>query len=72
MDNENPMFFYSTNNIITYFAVTAGSSTSPGLHTVVKAMNNLEFKLEIIPEAVHIPVTIVGSGHLPYIKGMIG
>jgi hypothetical protein len=58
-DIMNVTFFYFTDNIVTYFAVTAGSSTSPGLHSMVEEIKKLEIKLGITLEVVHVPSTTI-------------
>jgi hypothetical protein len=58
-DIANVTFFYFTGNIVTYFAVTAGSSRSPGLHSMVEEIKKLEIELGITLEAVHVPSTTI-------------
>jgi hypothetical protein len=58
-DITNVTFFYFTDNIVTYFAVTARSSTSPGLHSMVEAIKKLEIELGITLEVVHVPGTTI-------------
>ncbi len=58
-DIANVTFFYFTDNIVTYFAVTAGSSTSPGLHSMVDVIKKLEIKLGITLKVVHVPGTTI-------------
>jgi hypothetical protein len=58
-DIANVTFFYFTDNIVTYFAVTAGSSRSPGLHSMVEEIKKLEIELGITLEVVHVPGTTI-------------
>lgn len=56
-------FFYLTNNSMTYFAVTSGASTSPGLHSTVEHIKQIEMELEVILEVMHVPrTTIIAEG----------
>jgi hypothetical protein len=56
-------FFYFTDNIVTYYIVTSGSSTSPALHEIVEEIKRLEIELDLILEVIHLPgTTIITEG----------
>jgi hypothetical protein len=56
-------FFYFTDNIVTYYIVTSGSSTSPALHEMVEEIKRLEIELDLILEVIHVPgTTIITEG----------
>jgi hypothetical protein len=50
-------FFYCTDSIVTYFAVSSGSLTSPGLHDMVQRIKELEIYLQVKLEVIHVPGT---------------
>jgi hypothetical protein len=58
--------FYSTDNIVTYFVMQNGSSSSPKLHKLVRAAKLLELRLGCRIEVVHVP------GCLMIVQGMGG
>ena len=59
----NTTFFYFTDNLVTYFAVTAGASRSPGLQALVKSVKAWEEALGCILEPIHVPgTTIIEEG----------
>jgi hypothetical protein len=58
-DIDGTTFFYFTDNIVVYFAVTSGSSTSPGLQAMVEQIKLLEIELGIILEVIHVPGTTI-------------
>jgi hypothetical protein len=47
--------FYFTDNLVTYYIVTGGSSTSPELQKLLRRLKYLELSLGIRLEVVHIP-----------------
>jgi hypothetical protein len=47
--------FYFTDNMVTYYIVSGGSSTSPELQKLVRRIKYLELALSIRLEVVHIP-----------------
>jgi hypothetical protein len=47
--------FYFTDNLVSYFVVHNGSSTSPGLHALIRRIKMLEVDLGCQVEAVHVP-----------------
>ena len=47
--------FYFTDNIVTYYVMQNGSSSSPELHKLVRAAKLLELKLGCRIEVVHVP-----------------
>jgi hypothetical protein len=51
--------FYFTDNLVTYYIVSSGSSCSPELHRLIVAIKTLEQKLDIVLEAVHVPGTSI-------------
>jgi hypothetical protein len=51
--------FYFTDNSVTYYAVSAGSSTSPHLQDLVRRIKLLELSLECLLEVVHVPGVVV-------------
>jgi hypothetical protein len=54
-DIQGTTFFYFTDSMTVYCAVTKGSSTSPGLHDMVERIKMLEIELGITLEVVHVP-----------------
>jgi hypothetical protein len=56
-------FFYFTDNMATYYAVSKGSSKSPGLHSMVTRIKQLEIMLGCFLEVIHVPgTTIITEG----------
>ena len=51
--------FYFTDNSASYYIVSGGSSTSPGLHQLVEQIQLLILDMEIILEAVHVPGVVM-------------
>ena len=51
--------FYFTDNSASYYIVSSGSSTSPGLHQLVEQIQLLVLDMEIILEAVHVPGVVM-------------
>jgi hypothetical protein len=47
--------FYFTDNMVTYYVVQGGSSSSPELHKLVRAIKILEVQLGCRLEALHVP-----------------
>jgi hypothetical protein len=47
--------FYFTDNMVTYYVVQGGSSSSPELHKLVREIKLLEIKLGCRLEALHVP-----------------
>jgi hypothetical protein len=59
----NTTFFYFTDNLVTYFAVTAGALRSPGLQALVESVKAREEALGCILEPIHVPgTTIIEEG----------
>jgi hypothetical protein len=58
-DIQGTTFFYFTDSMTVYCAVTKGSSTSPGLHDMVERIKMLEIELGINLEVVHVPGTTI-------------
>jgi hypothetical protein len=59
--------FYFTDNMVSYFVVQGGSSSSPELHKLVREIKSLEAKLGCRIEAIHVPgdlMIIVGPDDL--------
>jgi hypothetical protein len=52
-------FFYFTDSMTVYCAVTKGSSSSPGLHGMVEKIKKLEIELGCHLEVVHVPGTTI-------------
>jgi hypothetical protein len=52
-------FFYFTDNIVTYFAVSKGASRVPSLHGIVAACKELEADLGCHLEPIHVPGTTI-------------
>jgi hypothetical protein len=52
-------FFYFTDNLVTYYIVNSGSSTSPKLHKLIVAIKVLEQELGCLLEVVHVPSTLI-------------
>ena len=52
---HNSTLFYFTDNMVTYYIVSGGSSTSPELQKLVRRIKYLELSLGIRLEVVHIP-----------------
>jgi hypothetical protein len=51
--------FYFTDNSVTYFAVSSGSSTSPHLQDLVRRIKLLELTPGCLLEVVHVPGVVV-------------
>ena len=51
----NATLFYFTNNLMTYYIITRGSSSSPKLQKLIRQLKYLELCLGIRLEVVHIP-----------------
>ena len=47
--------FYFTDNLVTYYVVNNGSSTSPALHSLVHKIKLLELSLQCNLEVIHVP-----------------
>jgi hypothetical protein len=58
-DLKGVTFFYFTNSSTVYFAVSKGSSSSPGLHDMVEKIKKLEIELECHLKAIHVPGTTI-------------
>ena len=59
----NTTFFYFTDNLVCYFAVTSGASRSPGLQALVESIKAREEDLGCVLEPVHVPgTTIIEEG----------
>jgi hypothetical protein len=52
---RNATLFYFTDNLVTYYIVTGGSSSSPELQKLIRRLKYLELCLGIRLEVVHIP-----------------
>ena len=52
-------FFYFTDNLVAYYIVSSGSSTSPELHKLIVAIKVLEQELGCVLEVVHVPGTLM-------------
>jgi hypothetical protein len=52
-------FFYFTDNIVTYYAVSKGASRIPSLHEIVSACKELEAELGCCLETIHLPGTTI-------------
>jgi hypothetical protein len=51
--------FYFTDNIVSYYGMTAGASRIPSLHAVVEECKELEAELECQLEVIHVPGTTI-------------
>ena len=49
------IMFYFTDNLVTYYIVQGGSSTSPELHKLIREIKRLENVLQCQVEVVHVP-----------------
>lgn len=49
------ILFYFTDNLVTYYIVQGGSSSSPELHKLIRMIKQLENHLECQVEVVHVP-----------------
>jgi len=47
--------FYFTDNLVTYYIVQGGSSSSPELHALIMAIKLLELELQVHLEVIHVP-----------------
>jgi hypothetical protein len=55
--------FYFTDNLVSYYVVQNGSSSSPALHDLVRQIKILEMKLGCRLEVVHVPGRLmIGEG----------
>jgi hypothetical protein len=54
---EGATLFYFTDNLVTYYIVSSGSSGSPELHKLLHRLKSLELTLTIRLEVVHVPGT---------------
>jgi hypothetical protein len=64
---EGYTLFYFTDNLVTYYIVSWGSSRSPKLHRLIVGIKTLEQKLDLVLEVVHVPGTSIitqGAGGL--------
>jgi hypothetical protein len=52
---EGGTLFYFTDNMVTYYIVHNGSSTSPSLHKLMQRINILELLLQCRLEPIHVP-----------------
>jgi hypothetical protein len=52
---EGGTLFYSTDNMVTYYIVHNGSSTSPSLHSLIRHIKTLELRLKCRLEPIHVP-----------------
>jgi hypothetical protein len=52
-------FFYFTDNIVTYYAVSKGASRIPSLHALVTACKELKASLGCCLEPIHVPGTTI-------------
>ena len=53
------ILFYFTDNLVTYFVVQNGSSASPELHHLVRALKRMEILLGCRVEVIHVPGTLM-------------
>jgi hypothetical protein len=58
---EGRMVFYFTDNLVSYYVINKGSSTSPGLHDLAMEIKELCVQLKCQLEVVHVPGTIMIS-----------
>ena len=65
-DMRGGTVFYFTDNIVTYYVMQNGSSSSPELHNLVRAAKLLELQLGCRIEVVHVP------GRLMIVQGTDG
>lgn len=56
---SNATMFYFTDNEVTYHVVTSGSSTSPGLHSLIHEIKMLELQLNCQLVCIHVPGTTI-------------
>jgi hypothetical protein len=66
VDLQGGTVFYFTDNLVTYYVMQNGSSSSPELHKLVRAAKLLELQLQCRVEVVHVP------GKLMIIQGTDG
>jgi hypothetical protein len=59
MEVRGSTFFYFTDNIVTYYAVSKGASRIPYLHAIVEACKALEAELGCQLEPIHVPGTTI-------------
>jgi hypothetical protein len=52
---EGGTLFYFTDNMVTYYIVHNGSSTSPSLHALIRRIKILELRLKCRLEPIHVP-----------------
>jgi hypothetical protein len=63
---EGGTLFYFTDNMVTYYIVHNGSSTSPSLHNLIRRIKILELRLKCRLEPIHVP------GRLMILQGADG
>jgi hypothetical protein len=63
---EGGTLFYFTDNMVTYYIVHNGSSTSPSLHNLIRRIKILELRLRCRLEPIHVP------GRLMILQGADG
>jgi hypothetical protein len=51
--------FYFTDNLVTYFITSAGSSRTPALHTLIRRVKELELALDLHLVVVHVPGVVM-------------
>jgi hypothetical protein len=56
---SNATMFHFTDNEVTYHVVTSGSSTSPGLHSLIHEIKMLELQLNCQLVCIHVPSTTI-------------
>jgi hypothetical protein len=52
---QKATLFYFTDNLVTHYIMSSGSSGSPELQKLIRLLKNLELLLEIRLEVVHVP-----------------
>ena len=62
---------YFTDNLVTYWIMHNRTSSSPGLHTLVKSISLLEATLRFVLEVVHVPgLTMISHGEDGQSRGL--
>jgi hypothetical protein len=56
---QGATLFYFTDNLVTYYVVQNGSSSSDKLHHLVRALKRMELLLECRVEVIHVPGTLM-------------
>ena len=56
---QDTTLFYFTDNLVTYFIVQGGSSTSPELHRLIRRIQILAIELGCRLEVIHVPGTLM-------------